>query len=82
MGPTKAIVKDSAILEAKTGKLIKDGLATHEALHDYANHHYINLPVVDKAGQPWLLDGEPIYCLRGTRYENLKDEALRFRQMN
>jgi len=76
MGPTKAIVKDSALYDAKTGKLIKDGFTTPEELRDYANHHYLALPVVNKAGQPWLLDGEPIYCLHGTRYENLKDEVL------
>ena len=76
MGPTKVIVKDGAIYDAKTGKLLKDGLTTHEDIRDYANHHYITLPVVNKACEPWLLDGEPIYCLRGARYENLKDEVL------
>ena len=76
MGPTKVIVKDGAIYDAKTGKLLKDGLTTHEDIRDYADHHYIALPVVNKACEPWLLDGEPIYCLRGARYENLKDEVL------
>ena len=28
MGPTKVIVKDGAIYDAKTGKLLKDGLTT------------------------------------------------------
>ena len=70
MGPTKAAVKDSGIYDAKTRKLIKDGLTTHEAIHDYAAHHYLVLPVVNKTCQPWLLDGQPIFCLRGTRYEN------------
>ena len=32
MGPTKAMVKDGAIYDAKTGKLLKEGLTTHEAL--------------------------------------------------
>jgi hypothetical protein len=76
MGPTKVLVKASAIYEAKTGKIIKDGLTTPEELQDYANHHYISLPGVDKGGQPWLLDGEPIYYLRGTRFGNLKDEVI------
>ena len=76
MGPTKVIVKDGALYDARTGKLLKDGLTTHEAIRDYAYHHYIAIPVVNKACEPWLLDGEPIYCLRGTRYENLKDEVL------
>ena len=80
MGPTKAIVKDAGIYDAKTGKLIKDGLTTHEAIQDYASHHYIVLPVVNKACQPWMLDDQPIYCLRGTRYENLKDEVLHLAQ--
>ena len=48
MGPTKAIVKGSAIYEAKTRKIIKDGLTTPEELQDYANHNYTTLPVVDK----------------------------------
>ena len=65
MGPTKAIVKDNALYNAKSGALIKDGLTTHEAIEDYANHHYIVLPVVDKACRPWALDGQPVYCLRG-----------------
>ena len=49
MGPTKVIVKDGAIYDAKTGKLLKDGLTTHEDIRDYADHHYIALPVVNKA---------------------------------
>ena len=57
MGPTKAVVKDAGIYDAKTGKLIKDGLTTPEAIQDYAAHHYLVLPVVNKACQPWLLDG-------------------------
>jgi len=62
MGPTKVIVKGvSGNYEAKNRKLVKNGLTTPEELQDYANHHYISLPVVDKAGQPWLLEGEPIY---------------------
>ena len=64
MGPTKAVVKDGGIYDAKTGKLIKDGLTTHEAIQDYVAHHYLVLPVVNKACQPWLLDGQPIFCLR------------------
>ncbi len=76
MGPTKAVVKDSGIYDAKTGKLIKDGLTTHDAIQDYAAHHYLVLPVVNKACQPWLLDNQPIFCLRGTRYENLQDGVL------
>ena len=37
MGPTKVIVKDGAIYDAKTGKLLKDGLTTHEDIRDYAS---------------------------------------------
>ena len=81
MGPTKAVVKDGGIYDAKTGKLIKDGLTTHEAIQDYVAHHYLVLPVMNKACQPWLLDGQPIFCLRGTRYENLQDEVLAFGPM-
>lgn len=76
MGPTKAIVKDNALYDAKSGALIKDGLTTHQEIEDYANHHYIVLPVVDKACLPWVLDGQPVYCLRGTRFETINDEIV------
>ncbi len=73
MGPTKVIVKGDAIYDALTGKLIQDGLSTPQALQDYASHHYIVLPEVDKAGQPWELDGKSVYCIRGSRYKTLDD---------
>jgi len=76
MGPTKAIVKDNALYNVKSGELIKDGLTTHEAIEDYVKHHYITLPVVDKACRPWELEGQPVYCLRGTRFETIKDEVV------
>ena len=74
MGPTKVIVKGDAIHDAQTGKLIQNGLATPEARRDYANHHYVVLPEVDRAGRQWELDGQPVYCLRGTRYETLDEQ--------
>jgi len=80
MGPTKVIVKGEAIYDAKTNKLIKDGLATRKALEDYAGHHYIVLPVLDHTGRPWALDGGPVYCLRGSKFETLHDEAAHLRQ--
>ena len=76
MGPTKVIVKGGAVHDAKTGKLIKGGFATRQELERYAAHHYIVLPEIDKAGRPWELDGKPIYCLRGARYESLDDDPL------
>jgi hypothetical protein len=48
MGPTKVVMKDGGIYDAKTWKLIKDGLSTHEANYDYAAHHYLVPPVVNK----------------------------------
>jgi len=74
MGPTKVIVKGDALHDAKSGKLIQSGLPTPEARHEYAKHHYIVLPEVDRAGRPWELDGQPVYCLRGTRYETLDEQ--------
>lgn len=71
MGPTKAIVKDNAMYEAKTGKLLKEGFTHRKAMEDYATHHYIVLPEIDKNGKPWELDGRPVYCLRGSRYETI-----------
>jgi hypothetical protein len=44
MGPTKTIVKGTAIYDAKTGKAIKEGLSTQQAIEDYAAHHYVVLP--------------------------------------
>jgi hypothetical protein len=71
MGPTKAIVRENAIYDARTGKLIQGDLDSPEAVHDYARHHYLVLPEVDKAGRLWMLNGEPVYCFRGSRYETL-----------
>lgn len=76
MGPTKVIVKADALYEVKTSRLIKDGLATRREQEDYATHHYLALPVLDNAGHLWLLDGKPVYCLRGTRYETSDDQVV------
>jgi hypothetical protein len=73
MGPTKVIVRGDALHDAKTDKLIMSGLATPKARQDYAAHHYIVLPEVDNAGIAWKLDGQPVYCLRGVRYETLDE---------
>ena len=80
MGPTKVIVSGDTLLDARTGKLIKDGLSTQKEREDYAGHHYIALPVVDKTGRPWLLDGKPVFCLRGSKFETLDDEAAHVRR--
>jgi len=76
MGPTKVIIKNEALYDAKTGKLIQDGLKTHKEIESFAKHRYITLPVVDKQCHPWLLDGQPVYCLRGSRYETIDDKAV------
>jgi predicted Zn-ribbon and HTH transcriptional regulator len=76
MGPTKVIPKDHALFDAKNGKLIKDGLATRKEQENYAAHHYVVLPVIDSRGRTWLLNGKPVYCLRGSRYETVDDEVV------
>jgi hypothetical protein len=76
MGPTKVIVKGDGLYDLKTGKLIKGGLSTREEQQNYATHHYIALPVVDNGGKPWSLDGKPVYCLRGARYETVDDGVV------
>ncbi len=76
MGPTKVIVKCDALYDVKTDKLIKERLATRKEQEEYAMHHYVVLPVLDNSGQPWLLDGKHVYCLRGTRYETSDDEVV------
>ena len=76
MGPTKAVVKDNALYDAVSGKLIKDGFSGPGEIKDYVNHHYLALPVVDNAGNAWLLDGKPVYCLRGVQYETLDDQRV------
>jgi hypothetical protein len=76
MGPTKAIVKGNALYEAATGKFLKDGFSGSKEIEEYVNHHYLVLPVVDNAGNPWLLDGKPVYCLRGVQYETVHDEKV------
>lgn len=76
MGPTKVIVKDLALHEAVSGKLIRDGFADRRALEDYVKHHYLSVPVVDNAGKPWQLDGQPVYCLRGVQYETVDNQRV------
>ena len=76
MGPTKAIVQGHALYEVLGGRLIKNGFTNRQDLEAYVNHHYLVLPVVDKQGRPWLLDGKPIYCLHGTHYETIHDERV------
>jgi predicted Zn-ribbon and HTH transcriptional regulator len=76
MGPTKAMVKENTLYEAVGGKLIKAGFASQRDIEDYVNHHYLVLPVVDKKGRPWLLDGKPVYCLRGAQYETVDDRKV------
>lgn len=76
MGPTKTVVIEHALYEAASGKLIKNGFASWSDVEDYAKHHYLTLPVVDNAGRPWLLEGEPVYCLHGSQYETLGDQRV------
>ncbi|HEY6084243.1 MAG TPA: hypothetical protein VIU63_02540, partial [Nitrospira sp.] len=76
MGPTKAIVKEHTLCEAATGKTIKEGFASRRDIEDYVNHHYLALPVVDNAGNPWLLDGKPVYCFHGSQYETLDGQRV------
>jgi hypothetical protein len=76
MGPTKAIVKENRLYEVVGGKLIKDGFASRQELEDYVKRHYLTLPVLDNAGNPWLLDGKPVYCLHGTQYETIDDQRV------
>jgi DNA-directed RNA polymerase subunit RPC12/RpoP len=76
MGPTKSIVKANALYEVVGGNLIKDGFVDRQEIEDYVNHHYLVLPVVDSKGAPWLLDGKPVYCLRGSQYETVHDEKV------
>ncbi len=76
MGPNKAVVKGDAIYDARTGKLIQDGLSNEHVLADYASHHYLALPEVDKAGQPWTLNGQPVYCIRGCQFAKISQETL------
>ena len=76
MGPTKVIPKDGGLYEVRTGKLVQDNLPTRKEQEAYAGQHYIALPVVDKAGKPWTLDGQPVYCLRGTQFETIDDQRV------
>jgi hypothetical protein len=76
MGPTKVVIKQDALYDAKSGKQIRKGLSTLKQIQDYAARHYIALPVVDKAGRPWVLDGKPVYCFHGATYETLEDNRL------
>lgn len=76
MGPMKAVVKDNALYEAASGKLIRGGFAGRHEIDGYVKHHYLVLPVVDNAGTAWLLDGKPVYCLHGVQYETVDDQKV------
>ena len=76
MGPTKAIVKEQVLYEAATGKMIKDGFASPQAIEHYVKYHYLALPVVDNAGNAWLLEGRLVYCFRGSQYETIDDQRV------
>jgi predicted Zn-ribbon and HTH transcriptional regulator len=76
MGPTKTVVKENGLYEVMGGKLIKDGFTSRQELKDYVDHHYLTLPVLDNAGNQWLIDGKPVYCLRGTQYETVDDQRV------
>jgi len=76
MGPTKAIVQGQSLHEAVSGKLIRDGFTSRQAMEDYVRQHYIVMPVRDNAGQPWQLDGKPVYCLHGVQYETVDDQKV------
>jgi DNA-directed RNA polymerase subunit RPC12/RpoP len=76
MGPTKVIPKEGGLYEVKSGKLVQDGLPTRTEQESYAAQHYIALPVIDKAGKPWVLDGQPVFCLRGTQFETVDDQKV------
>lgn len=73
MGPTKVCIKGDALYDAKTARLIRGGFHDRAAMEDYASHHYLALPIIDKQGRAWELDGQPVYCLHGVRYETLDD---------
>ncbi len=76
MGPTKAIVKGLALYDAVSDKLIQDGFANRQALDEHVKHHYIAVPVLDNAGIAWQLDGRPVYCLHGVRYETVDNQKV------
>jgi len=76
MGPTKAIVKDNALYEAVSGKLIQAGFTSRRDIDEHVKRHYLALPVLDNAGNPWLLDEKPIYCLHGVQYETVDDQKI------
>lgn len=82
MGPTKAIVSGTGIIDAITGALIKEGLLTRQAMQDYAAHHYIVLPEVDHQGLAWEFNGQPVYCLHGVRYETLDSLEIHLARCN
>jgi predicted Zn-ribbon and HTH transcriptional regulator len=59
-----------------SGKLIKAGFADQRDIEEYVKRHYLTLPVVDNAGNAWLLEGKPVYCLRGVQYETVDDHKV------
>jgi hypothetical protein len=76
MGPTKVIPKEGDLYEVQTGRLVQKSLPTREQQEAFAVHHYIVLPVIDKAGKLWMLDGQPVYCRHGSQYETVDDQKV------
>jgi hypothetical protein len=77
MGPTKAIVKANTLYEAASGKLIKDGFCEQSATSKTMSSITISpFPWWTIAGNPWLLEGKPVYCFRGSQYETLDDQRV------
>ena len=66
----------TARIFSSRGKLIRDGFKDRRALEEYVKHHYLSLPVLDNAGKPWQLDGQPAYCLRGVQYETVDNQRV------
>ena len=76
MGPTKAIVKENALYEAVSGKLIQAGFGSRREIDEHVKHHYLRCRSSTMPAMPGRADGKPIYCLHGVQYETLDDQKV------
>ena len=82
MGPTKSVLKDNEIYDARTGGLLKDGFGNHDEVTHYVDHHYVLLPVHDNDAEPWQFEGKLIYRLHGVTYETLNHQRVQLSRCN
>ena len=68
----KVFIKGGALYDATTGNAMVIGFLTEAHIEAYVNdHEHLVLPVLDHDGQPWMSEGQLVFCPGGTHYETV-----------